>query len=198
MSKSRLKEIRRHGKIPGSIQGKGKATIPLEVALSDLAEAFRTETGIFGVFDLDIEGGKRGEGGTAVVKDIQTNPLNRKILHVDFQRVSLSDIIVTLLPIELHGIAIGAKEGGAMELVTAEVEIKSRPDRVPPRLDVDITDLQVGQFIYASDIPLPDGVELAGRPDDIVVAMRPMHLHAEPEIEQPTPTEEATAAEAEE
>jgi len=185
MSKSRVKELRKSGKIPGSLQGKGKASIPIEVALTDLAEVFRTEAGIYGVFDIDIEGAKREDGGTAVVKEIQTNPINRKILHVDFQRVSLSDIIVTSLPIELHGTAIGSKEGGTMEQMMNEVEVKSRADQIPPKLDVDVTNLQIGQFIYAADIPLPDGVELASRPDDIVVAMRPPHIHGEPQIEQP-------------
>ena len=190
MSKHHLKELRRHGYIPGSLYGKGKATLPLEIGLAHLASALKTDAGVHAVIDLKIEGAKRGEGGTAVVKSIQKDPLTRKVLHVDLERVSLSDVIVTQVPVEIRGEAPGVREGGVLELVMDQIEVKSRADHIPHRLEVDVSGLEIGQFIHASDIPLPEGVELASRPDDIVVALRMPHIHAVPKKEA-APEEEA-------
>lgn len=192
MRKSHVKELRRHGKIPGSLHGKGKAALPLEVALPDLAVVLRTEAGIHGVFDLSIEGAEHGEGGIVVIKSVQTNPINRKVLHVDFQRVSLSDVVTTSVPIGIVGDAAGVRDGGVLEIMMDELEIKSRADHIPSKVDVDITDLQIGHFIHASDIPLLEGIELATKPDMIVITVRHPHMHGEPEVE--TSEEQAETA----
>ncbi|MEN6372639.1 MAG: 50S ribosomal protein L25 [Armatimonadota bacterium] len=183
MSKSHVKELRRNGKIPGALHGKGKAALPLEVALPDLAVVLRTEAGIHGVFDLSVKGAERGEGGTAVIKSIQTNPINRKLIHIDFQRVSLSDIVTTAVPIEIIGESAGARDGGVMEMMMDELEIKSRADQIPTKIDVDVANLQIGHYLQASDIPLPEGAELATKPDMIVVTVKAAHMHDEPEVE---------------
>lgn len=183
MSKSRVKELKRQGKVPGALHGKGKSALPLEVTLSDLAVVLRTDAGIHGIFDLSVEGAESGEGGTVVIKSIQSSPIGRKLLHVDFQRVSMSDVVTTSLPVETHGEAAGVRAGGVLELVMDELEVKSRADEIPTKIEVDVTDLQLGQFIHASDIPLPEGVELAGRPDDIVVSIRSPFIAGGPTAE---------------
>ena len=193
MSKHYLKQLRHQGRVPASLCGKAKPTISIEVPLPDLARALKTEAGINAVIDLKVDGAKRGEGGTAVVKSIQKNPITRKVLHVDFQRVSLSDVVVTAIPIELVGDAPGIKEGGVLELVMSELEVKSRADHIPLHLNVDVSHLLVGQFIHASEIPLDEGIELASRPEDIVVAVRTPHVHAEREGEAAAVEGEASA-----
>jgi large subunit ribosomal protein L25 len=178
MSKSYLKQMRRHARVPANLYGKEKATLPLEVALFDLAQALKTDAGVHAIIDLKIEGAKRGEGGTAVIKKIQKDTVARKVLHVEFQRVSLSDTVVTAVPVEMLGEAPGVREGGVLEQVITELDVKSRADQIPIRLEVDISGLNIGDFIHASEVSLPEGVELAHRPEDIVVALRPPHIHA--------------------
>lgn len=200
MRKSYLKQLRHNGSIPGSLYGKGKSTISLEVPLPDLAKALKTEAGIHALIDLKVNGAKRGEDGMVVIKEIQKNPMSRKVLHVDFQRVSVSDMVVTAVPVEIVGEAPGIKEGGVLELVMTGVDVKSRADQIPLHLNVDVSDLHVGQIIHAADIPLGEGVELAARPDDIVVALRAPHVHAATEEEEAVAAAveaEGAAAEAE-
>ena len=192
MSKHHLKEIRRGGGIPGSFYGKGKAALPLEIDIADLARALRTEAGIHAIIDLKVAGGGRGSGGTAVIKSIQKDPLTRKSLHVDFHRVSLSDTIVTQVVVEMHGDASGVREGGVLEQMMDQIEVRCRADHMPSRLDVDISNLGIGEFIHASAVPLPEGVELASRPDDIVAAVRMPHVHVLP-AEKVAVEEEAVA-----
>jgi len=194
-SKRRLKEMRRHGMIPGSVYGKGKATLSLEVGLSQLAEALNTDAGIHAIMDLQIQGKQRTERDTAVVKNIQRDPITRKIQHVDFQRVELSDVVITPVIIDILGEPAGVKEGGILEQVLTEIDIKSRADHIPPKLEVDISKLAIGDILHASDIPLPEGVELAIKPDSVIAVVRPPHIHAEPVEEEIRGEEEAVPEE---
>ncbi len=194
MSKHHLKEMRRQGRTPGSVYGKGKPTLALEVGVSGLVAAVKTDAGIHTIIELKVGGAKRGEGGTAVIKTVQRDPLTRRVLHVDFERVALSDVIVTEVPIEIQGDCIGVREGGIVETVTDHVQVRSRADQIPPHVMVDVTDLKIGAFVHGSDVVLPEGVELASRPEDILVAVRHPHVHAVPKAEA---AEEEAAAEAE-
>ena len=198
MSKSHLKQMRRQGQIPATLYGKGDPTLSLELGIGGLVTAIKTEAGTHTVIDLKIDGGKKSEGGHAVIKMMQKHPITRKVLHVDFERVSLSDMIVTMAPITLLGVAPGVKEGGMVDLAMDAVEVRTRADHQLSHLDVDISELELGQFIHASDLILPEGVELAGRPEDLIVACRVPHVHAaavEVEVEE-APAAEAAPAEA--
>lgn len=198
MSKSHLKQMRREGQIPATLYGKGDPTLSLELGIVGLVTAIKTEAGTHTVIDLKVDGAKKGLDGNAVIKSIQKHPISRKVLHVDFERVSLSDMIVTMAPITLVGVAPGVKEGGMVELAMEALEVRTRADRQLSHLDVDISELEMGHFIHASDLPLPEGVELAGRPEDIVVACRPPHVRAVTEEEAAAAAAEvAPAAEAE-
>lgn len=190
MSKAHLKEMRRHGHVPGSLYGKGKTTISLEVPLPGLARVLKTDAGVHSILEMDIDGGERGQGGTAVIKAVQKDPLTRKLLQVDFERVELSDIIATTVPVMVVGDSIGVREGGMLERVLDHIEVRSRADQIPTHLDIDISNLRIGQFVHGADIPLPEGVELASRGDDIIIALRPPHMHGVPEKES-MPSEQA-------
>jgi large subunit ribosomal protein L25 len=176
LSKRRLKEMRRQGNVPGNFYGKGKPTLSLEIGLASLVHALKTEAGTHTMFDVEIEGAPHGEDGTAVIKAIQKDPITRKVLHVDFERVSAADQIVTSVSVVVIGEAPGIKDGGILETLMDSLEVKTRADRLVTHVDVDVSELQIGHFVHASDVELPDGVELASRPEDIVVALRPPHV----------------------
>lgn len=185
-SKSHLKEMRRQGRVPGSVCGKGVKTLSLEVGIVELAKALKTEAGMHTIMALEINGAEKNASGTAVIKNVQQNPMNRDILHVDFERVQMSDIITSKVPIELVGSAPGLLHGGILEQVLTEAEVKSRADAIPVKLDVYVSGLELGDAIHASDISLPNGIEMVTRPDDVVVTMRPPHVPFEEEEEEET------------
>ncbi len=191
LSKSHLKAMRRRGAVPASLYGKAKTTVPLEVELKGLANALKSDAGIRTIMDLQIEGGKKSDGGTAYIKAIQRDPISRKVLHIDFERVSASDLIVIQVPVIAEGTAVGAKEGGIFEQLLDELEIRTRADSMLPQLEVDITNMGIGEFIYATDVTLPEGAELVTRPDDIVIAIRPPQIVKEEEEEVPAEEEAA-------
>jgi large subunit ribosomal protein L25 len=195
MSKSHLKEMRRAGWVPGSIYGKGKPTIAIEVGVSGIAGILKSESGLHTVVDLKVGGAKKSEGGTAVIKKIQKDPINRRLLHVDFERVSLSDVISSQVSVVPQGNAVGVREGGTLEQLMEQIEVKCRADQMPSHIDVDVSELQLGSFIHAGDISLPTGVELVSRPDDIVIAVRQPHVRKEAGAEETTAEAASEAAE---
>ena len=195
MSKGHLKEMRRAGVVPGNLYGKGKPTISIEVGVTKIAEILKSEAGLHTVVNLKIGGAKKSANETAVIKMIQKDPISRKLLHVDFERVSLSDVITSQVTVTPQGTAAGVREGGILEQLMEQIEVKSRADQMPSHLDVDVSEMQLGGFIHASDIPLPAGVELVSRPDDIVIAIRQPHVRKETAAE--VSTAEATSETAE-
>ncbi|RMH14609.1 MAG: 50S ribosomal protein L25/general stress protein Ctc [Gammaproteobacteria bacterium] len=152
---------------------------------------------------LTIKVGSKME--KVVVKDVQRHPSRRALLHVDFQRVISDQLLKIAVPLHFVGedVAKGVKqEGGEISHQMNEVEISCLPSNLPEYLEVDVTELGLGESIHLSDIQLPEGVEIPqlalGEDHDHAVVT----IHAtrttdheegsnEPEEEGSTPEEEA-------
>lgn len=177
LSRHGLNETRRLGMVPASLYGKGKSTVHLIVNLHELVNAIKySDAGMHSILELKLVGDGDLEGDTAVIKSIQRDPLTRKLLQIDFERVLLTDMIVTPVPVETYGHAVGVDQGGILEQVAGEIEVKTRADHIPVHIDVDVSRLDVGDVIHASDVELPEGVELASRPDYTIVTIVPPHI----------------------
>jgi len=189
MSKRRVKELRRNGLVPASLSGKD-VSAPLEINLRDLAAATRTEAGIHALIDLQVEGDK-GTSGVVMIKNVQKDPVTRRVLHVDLQRVSLTDKLVSSVPIAIVGESLGQKEGGILEVVLQEVQVRALPTDLPPKIEIDASDWKIGHVARAADLRLPPGVELVTNPEDAIATLRPPHVHVIPTAEVPAEAEAA-------
>ena len=190
MSKSRLKEMRRNGLVPANLSGKD-VSAALEINLHDLVSATKTDAGIHALMELKVEGDKAASG-IVMIKKLQKDPLTRRVLHVDLQRVSLTEKIVSPVPIEIVGESHGQKEGGILEAVLTEVHVRALPMDLPPRIEVDATEWNIGQVTRAGDLLLPPGVELVTHADETVATLRPPHIHVIPTAEVPEEAEALT------
>jgi len=198
MSKAHVKELRRSGFVPASLSSKDSST-PLEIKLHDLVELSRTEGGLHTLLDLQVEGNKKASGA-AIVKAVQRDPVTRRVLHVDLQHVSLKDKVTASVPVEIVGDSRGERQGGVLEHVLSEVQVRALPTNLPSKLEMDSTAWAIGHVARAGEIPLPDGVELLTDPDTVVATLRPPHVHEEkpaPEIEVPAAAPGAETVEAE-
>jgi large subunit ribosomal protein L25 len=90
-------------------------------------------------------------------------------VHVDFTRVSATELVQTKVVVELRGDAAGVKEGGQLKFVTHEMDIEAPASAIPEKIVVNVRDLKIGDEIFARDVPLPEGVRLAGHGDDVIV-----------------------------
>ena len=107
-----------------------------------------------------------------LVRDVARNPVSRKIMHVDLQRVSEHEAVRTTIPLVMVGTPRGVREfGGVMDVIVHEIEVEGPVDQLPDHFEVDVTDLGIHQHVVASDIKLPPGFKLLEAPDMLVVSV---------------------------
>jgi large subunit ribosomal protein L25 len=162
--------LRRNGKIPGVLYGHGTAPLHLAFEAKHFDDLLH-HGGRTGVITLTI-GGKRSD--TALVRDVQRNPVTRRIEHVDLQRVSEHEEVRAKLPIVTVGTARGVRDfGGVMDVLVHELGVEGPVDELPPYLEVEVSDLGIHQHVTASEIALPKGFKLLESPDMVVVSVEP-------------------------
>ena len=182
---SQTKAIRRNGGATGTIYGHSASPVSIEVDIKDLValakEAKETDTTFF---QIKVDGAPENVDGAVLIKNVHKNPLTKKIVDVEFQRVSMNEKITVTVPIEFVGEPAGVALGGILEELTTELHIRALPNNLPTKLDVNISDLQVGQHLNVSDLALPDGVEVINDADTGVVSCVQSHQAASEETEE--------------
>ncbi len=196
--KSYTKKLRREGKIPATVYGKDFESKPIEIEAEELEQILKSPGGRLALIDLKIDG-KSSKAHPVLIQEIQRNPITKKIIHVDFHRVSLNEPVHASVPLVLVGEAPGQKQGGILEQFTRELEVKALPEHIPPHIDVDVSKLALGESIHVGDLTLQADIEVLGPPPDIVVAtVRMPAVRVEEVAPVPEAAEEAPAAAPEE
>ncbi len=176
--------VRKAGRIPAVIYGHKEApesvTVPHEELLSALRHHTRT---------LEVE--SHGKKQSVMFQDVQYDHLGKEVLHVDLLRVSATDKIHITVPIELRGVAAGAKGGGVLIQPLHDVHVECLVSARPDSIRVKIDDLQVGQAIHIRELQVPEGVKLLHDPEQVVVQIK--LPSAQPEVTVAAPVEGASA-----
>ncbi len=197
LRKSTTKKLRAQGNLPATVYGKGESK-SIMVKGADFAEILKQPGGRVSLIDLTIGDGPK-EDLPVMIKSTQINPVSRKIIHIDFHRVSLKEKVNASIPINVVGEAAGIVYGGMMEQVVDNIDIRALPTDIPPFITVDVTALELGDRLLVSDLELPEDVELiAPDMDTIVVSVRQPSIQTEPtETEEEAAEEEASEEETE-
>lgn len=159
--------LRRQGFLPGVVYGHKVEATPIQMDARE-AGLLLSKLTSSSVVTLDVEGKKI----PALVRERQKNYIQGNLTHVDFQAVSLTEKIRTMVSIHLHGVAPAVKEHNAVIVsnITA-LEVEALPQDLPERIELDISILtQIGNAIHVSDISLPKEVEVLSDPDEVIVA----------------------------
>jgi large subunit ribosomal protein L25 len=186
-SKGETHELRRAGKIPAILYGKSVSPLPISVEGKMLSKALRNPAGLNAIFRLTVKNDEPETSFIAMIKDIQRDYLNESILHVDFHAISLTEKISVMVPVHLVGTAKGVKEGGVLQQNLHEIEVECLPTEIPPHIDLDITQLEIGDSFFARDIPLPEGVTLLTDEGTPVVTIVPPEVEEAPAEVAPAP-----------
>jgi large subunit ribosomal protein L25 len=96
----------------------------------------------------------------AMIKELQTHPMSRELLHVDFYEISMDRKIWVSVPIVTVGKSIGVEMGGILQIVRRELEVLCLPGEIPEAFEIDVTDLDVGDSVHVEDIPLKGDIEI--------------------------------------
>jgi large subunit ribosomal protein L25 len=186
LTKGQRNQLRRDDQIPAVLYGRGGDTRPLVLEGRALRQVLTTGGGNV-LIDLKIkQKGKKTQQETVMFKDIQRYLLQKeKLMHVDFIRISMTDKIEVSIQLNFTGDPAGAKEGGILQILTREIAVQCLPGDIPETIDVDISNLTIGDNITAGSLVLDHGVELITAPEEPLV-----------QVLAPTAAEEPEAAEA--
>ena len=163
------KRLRRTGVVPAVVYGAKQREYAIQLDSKTFSDLARKHSHNF-LVNLEIEGANE-KSKLAIVQDIQRNPLNGALIHIDFRAVSESDTIHATVPIELTGEPVGVKTGGGLlEQLVHEIDITCRPSDLPETIVNDVEALDLGQSLKVSDLNLPKGVSVK-MDGDVLVAI---------------------------
>lgn len=173
------RKLRQKGLVPAVLYGKGKEPQALVVDPQEVRNYLAGNT----IFDLEIEGlGKE----TALIKEVQRDAISGDIKHIDFLHITLDEKVTVTVPVTLVGDAPGAREGGVVQQLLWEMEVQCLPLEIPESIEVDISNLSVGESLSVSDVKAAEGIEILTSPEEVIVT-----------VALPTATVEETDAEEE-
>jgi len=158
--KGDARRMRRAGLLPGIIYGGGKPDVPLTINANTIGKLLNEEAFYTSMLEVKVKG-KRGKN-TVLLKDVQWDPLMDTALHLDFMRVSSADSVTVEVPV----IAInfekcpGDVAGGLLDLIRHVLEVTCRADSIPDSIEVDCSNLDIGDTVHIEDVTLPEGAEV--------------------------------------
>ena len=160
-----LTGLRQEGKIPAVVYGRKSGSTPISIREKDFLKTVR-EAGRNGIISLDIDGNKTD----VILTDYQHDFLKNEIIHADFFTVDMSSDIEVEVQVVLAGEAAGVKDGGVMQQSTHELSIKAKPGDIPASIEVDVTNLKVGDTITVADLKEKGGNFEIKHDDSLVIA----------------------------
>ncbi|MBX3186857.1 MAG: 50S ribosomal protein L25 [Labilithrix sp.] len=166
--KGAARRLRNAGEIPAVAYGKELAALPLSVAPKDIASVLKSERGQNTVLQMKVDGQK---DLLVMIKSYTLHPVSRMLEHVDFVEVKLDkpvDVEIPLLPV---GKPIGITNGGILRQVYRTIPVRALPDKIPLKVEVDVSKLDLHESLPASALPIPEGVEVRLPAEQTVIAV---------------------------
>lgn len=166
--KGATRRLRHEGLIPAVAYGKGFAATSLSVGPKEIVSIIKSERGTNTVLQMKVEGSSEL---LCMIKDYTYHPVTRSLEHVDFVEVKLDRPVDVDVPLLAHGKAAGVTLGGLLRQVYRTIPIRCLPDRIPLKIDTDVTRLELGDAIATKDLTLPEGVEVRLPAEQTLVAV---------------------------
>lgn len=171
------RKLRSDGFFPANLYSHGDPSTPLKLASSAWSKALAEDLKLV---TLELPG---SENQLAAVREIQRNPLDQEVIHVDLLKIKMDETSEFSVRIDFTGIPVGIKHGGVHSISSNSVEIEVLPSNLPDHIKCDITDLDIGDSISAKDLVLPEGVVLLSDPDMTIVSVMMIRTTVEAPVE---------------
>jgi large subunit ribosomal protein L25 len=177
--KGEARRVRKQGLVPAIAYGKDLPSTAIAVTPKEVASILKSERGKNTVLELELDGKKL----LAMVRDFALHPVKRDLEHVDFIEVKLDKPVDVYVPLIAMGKAVGVTKGGVLRIVHRTVPVRCLPDRIPVKLETEVTHLELGQHVSTQDLKLPEGVTVRLPPEQTLVAV----VAPEKEVEEVVP-----------
>ena len=195
--KSIARRLRKEGRIPAVLYGREVDPLSISVSLKDwekLGKQLKRNV----ILNMEVHGLKKAEHRPVMIKHIQTGVLKNEILHIDFLQVSMERTIEVEIPIHLVGRSKGEADDGIVDQHLRSIKVECLPTQIPEKIEIDITDLGIGDSYHVNQISIP-GVKLLEHLDVAVVTVIPPTVEEKPVVvEEAAPAAEPEKKEKEE
>ena len=172
LGKNKVKDLREKGFIPAVIYAEGKKSQPIKVSHRQLWQLIHQHRLESTVINLKIQDDKKQKDRSCLIKEIQYDPVKGDIIHVDFNEISLTKVIKVNVPVVAKGEPIGVKqEGGSLEHILWEIEVECLPTDIPKDIEVDVSQLKIGDDIHIKDVTFPSNIKVLNNPEAIVFSV---------------------------
>ena len=186
-NKNAARRVRMKGRIPAVVYGAAEPAVAIEVDPKQIQKILHSDSGHNSIFDLEITGSDISGGAKtkAMIVDWQYEPIKGTLIHIDLKRIALDKVITVEVPIQLVGTAIGVKnQGGILDQVLRELEIECLPGDIPSHIDVDVTNMSMGDVLRVSDLPHSDKLKFITDEDTTVAHVVAIKEEAAPAAEE--------------
>ena len=184
------RKLRADGRVPAVLYGQGADPQPISVDARELGHLLNGGANV--LVDLVVDGKEH----LAMPREVQRDHIKGRYFHVDFLAVSATEKITVNVPIRVVGEAAGVKMGGVLEHHLWEVAVECLPTDVPEAIEVDVSELEIGDSLRVSELSAPDGAVITSNPEDSVIAVQQPQARVELE-EEAAEAAEGEAAEGE-
>ena len=170
-SDEKPKRLRREGTLPAVLYGHdGNNSVALKLSNYDAEALLRKATVNKSVITVNVP--DMPWSGKVILREVQKHPWKNKLHHLSFFSIASQKEIEVSMPINFVGEAVGVKnKGGTLDMVMTEVQLKCPPDAIPQSLDVDVSDLDIGDALHIGEIKLPEGSSIAADDKLLVVSV---------------------------
>src|SRR5256714_2861484 len=162
------RRLRREGFIPGVLYGSGKPPHAISIPERELRRVLTGNSALHAILDVVVEGQEPTHA--SILKDSQQDPIRGHIAHVDLQEVRLDRPIQASVNVQLVGEPAGVKEGGVLSQVQREINVEALPMEVPEHLELDVSEMAIGDTLRLADLPASDRVTYLDDPEETVLA----------------------------
>ncbi len=160
------RRLRNEGFLPAVIYGLGMDPVSIALNAREFTNALKTDAGSNVILNLEVGKSKY----TTLAREIQRHPYKNEFLHIDLIQIDLTQNVEANVQVNFLGTPIGVKdEGGLVQTINSTITVSTLPSTIPASLDLDISELNVGENATVLDVKLPEGVELATEDDDSIL-----------------------------
>lgn len=194
LGSSAARRLLSQDQIPAVVYGHGMTPLAVTVDRKDLRVALSGPAGLNTVLELHVGSDKY----PAIVKEVQRDPVKRNVRHVDFQQISMTEVITVHVPLHLKGTAKAVlAEGGLVDPVVNSIDVRATAANIPNEIVVDITNMTMDSVVRLGDLQMPAGVTVVGDPEFVVVTVVTTKIEEVAPVAAPAEGEAAEGAAAE-
>ncbi|MBI2834498.1 MAG: 50S ribosomal protein L25 [Acidobacteria bacterium] len=178
--KNEARRLRQAGRVPAVVYGGGaQSATPVSVDPKAVLRILHSDAGVNTLIGLSLDG---SSDARVLIKEYQLDPITHQLLHLDFYRVAMDRTITVTVPVLLKGDARGVKQqGGILDFVHRDIQIECLPADIPEHLEVDVSELMLGQSIRVRDLPLSAKWKPVTEPETMLVHVIALR------VEEPAP-----------